>query len=413
MLSFDGWSVGIAYCFKITTDFIFSTFMILRAKKKDIKLLYLPAILMISAAFLYFALVGDFFHILMTETNIQFTYLTLLYLTVCDIVIGFAVGILAINLIFPEERKKLALFLLILFGTFYFLVAFFTPNFSFSLSYPLVPGENIIKQYFGITSPMFYFTIVWGLFEVFVAFKLFSKSLKIKGKLRLKFQMLSLGYIGVISFTYLSFFTQGAGLIYAILFLGFGFLTWVPLYYGLTPIKAIKSKKKKTPSKSELKFVSYIMEKHDSNQHLTGESFLIKELNREILVFVSYSSKDSKTFKIQEIAEKLKAYQGIKDVLFYEGESFDNIIKYMNDNLGECDALLLICSQNALSSVPVEKEWTAAEAMGVPIIPIFFDLKHVPPLLQSRLGVEYDFYNLDQTVKDIYSSIVKKCVERD
>jgi hypothetical protein len=85
----------------------------------------------------------------------------------------------------------------------------------------------------------------------------------------------------------------------------------------------------------------------------------------------------------------------------------------MNDNLGECDAFLLFCSQNALSSEPVEKEWTAAEAMGVPIIPIFFDLKHIPPLLQSRLGVEYDFYNLDETVKEIYSTIAKKCVEKN
>jgi len=413
MLSFDGWSVGIAYCLKIITDFTFSAFMIFRAKKKDIKLLYLPAITILGAAFLYFALVGDFFHILMTEINIQFTYLTFLYMTAWSIVIGFGVGILAINLIFPEERKKLTLFLSILFGIFYFLVAFFTPNFGYSLSYPSVPGENIIKQYFGITSPMFYVTIVWGLFLAFISFKLFSKSLKIKGKLRLKFQMLSLGYIGVISFTYLSFFTQGAGLIYAILFLGFGFLTWVPLYYGLTPVKAIKTKKKKTPSKSELKFVSYIMEKHDSNQHLTEQFPLVKELNREILVFVSYSTKDSKIYKIQDIAEQLKLYPGIKDVLFYEGESIDNIIKYMNDNLGQCDAFLLFCSENALSSVPVEKEWTAAEAMGVPIIPIFFDLKHVPPLLQSRLGVEYDFYNLDQKVKEIYSSIVKKCIEKD
>ena len=85
----------------------------------------------------------------------------------------------------------------------------------------------------------------------------------------------------------------------------------------------------------------------------------------------------------------------------------------MNDNLGVCDAFLLFCSENALSSVPVEKEWTAAEAMGVPIIPIFYDLKHVPPLLQSRLGVEYDFYNLDQAVKEIYLTIAKKCIEKD
>ena len=188
---------------------------------------------------------------------------------------------------------------------------------------------------------------------------------------------------------------------------------WILFYYGLTPVKEHKAKERKTPSDDELKFVSYLMKKPTSNLSIESESLKEITLDKEILVFVSYSSKDSKIFKIRDIAEQLKAYQGIKDVLFYEGESIDNIIKYMNDNLGLCDAFLLFCSENALTSVPVEKEWTAAEARGVPIIPIFFDIKHIPPLLQSRLGVQYDFYNLDQTVKEIYSSIIKKCVERD
>lgn len=413
MLSFDGWSIGIAYCVKITSDLIFSSLMIYRAKKKEIKLLYLPAIIIFAALIYYFALAEDFFHILMTEANIQFTYLKFLYLTVLTIVIGFAVGILAISLIFSEERKNSALILLNLFGFVFFITAFFTPNFGFSLNYPSYPGENIIKPYYAITSPIFYFVLIFGIFELFGAFKLFMKSLKVKGKLRLKFQMLSLGFIGFMSFAYLSFLTQEVGFIYGILFLACGFLTWIPLYYGLTPVKAIKTKKKKTPSKSELKLVSYLMDRNATNQPITEDALSVKEFNRDILVFVSYSTKDSKIYGVKEIADKLKTCSSIKDVLFYEGESIDNIIKYMNDNLGLCDAFLLFCSQNALSSVPVEKEWTAAEALGVPIIPIFFDVKHIPPLLQSRLGVEYDFYNLDQTVKEIYSTIVKKCFERD
>jgi DNA-binding Lrp family transcriptional regulator len=255
---------------------------------------------------------------------------------------------------------------------------------------------------------MFYLSFIFSAFELIVAIKIFTKGLKVKGKLRLKFQMLSIGFIGTITFMYVTFFTQTIEFIYGIMLLGSGFLGWYPLYYGLTPVKAAKAKKKKTPSKSELKLVSYLTDKNT-----LGEDISIDDNLRDVLVFVSYSTKDSKNYKIQDIAEKLKEYQGIKDVLFYEGESFDNIIKYMNDNLGECDAFLLFCSQNALSSVPVEKEWTAAEALGVPIIPIFFDQKHIPPLLRSRLGVEYDFYNLDQTVRDIYSTIVKKCVEGD
>jgi hypothetical protein len=414
MLSFDGWSIGIAYCFKITTDFIFSTFMILRAKKKDIKLLYLPAIFMISAAFSYFPFVADFFHILMAGNNIEFTYTTFLYIHSWNTVIGLMMGILAVNLTFSEERKKTGLIILNFFVVFYFLVAFFTPNFGFSLIIPSSPGENILKHYLNFISPMFYLIFTFSLFELFIAIKLFSKSLEVKGKLRLKFQMLSFGFIGILLFQYITIFIQIFGIIFSIIFLGSGFLTWVPLYYGLTPVKPIKSKKKKKkPSKSEIKLVSYLMDKPTSNQPMTDIYSSIKELNREILVFVSYSTKDLKIFKIQNIAEQLKALSGIKNVLFYEGESIDNIIKYMNDNLGQCDAFLLFCSENALSSVPVEKEWTAAEAMGIPIIPIFYALKHVPPLLQSRLGVNYDFYNLDHTVKEIYSAIIKRCIETE
>ena len=90
-----------------------------------------------------------------------------------------------------------------------------------------------------------------------------------------------------------------------------------------------------------------------------------------ILVFVSYATKDVELFKIQRIAEELTKFDEIEDVLYWQEDMQDNIIKYMNDNLERCDVVLLFCSPNALSSVPVEKEWTAADIMGKPIIPIF------------------------------------------
>jgi len=136
----------------------------------------------------------------------------------------------------------------------------------------------------------------------------------------------------------------------------------------------------------------------------------LNEIKNKLQIFLSYSSKDSNLFKIREIGEKLTKFEKIENVLFYEGESYDNFVKLMNDNIGKCDLVLLFCSPNSLKSEFVEKEWTAAEALGVPIIPIFFDLKHIPPLLQPRVGVEYDFYNLEQTVKEIYSVILKKCI---
>ena len=59
-------------------------------------------------------------------------------------------------------------------------------------------------------------------------------------------------------------------------------------------------------------------------------------------------------------------------------------------------------------SIPVKKEWTAADAMGKPIIPIFIKTDHIPPLLRSRLGVEFDTFNFQKNIQTLYDLILKK-----
>jgi hypothetical protein len=125
-------------------------------------------------------------------------------------------------------------------------------------------------------------------------------------------------------------------------------------------------------------------------------------------IFVSYATIDAQTFKIDEFAKKLRSFSEIKKVLYWQEHMQDNIFKFMNDNLGKCDVMLLFCSKNALISKPVEKEWTAAEAIGIPIIPIFTDIDHIPPLLKSRLGIEYDINNIDKNIRDLRTLIIKK-----
>lgn len=409
MLSFDGWSVGIAYTSKVVLDIVWFIFIIYKLRKRKIVFLYYPAITMITFAFAYILFMADFINILTTGKNLQIINLSLLYFLTLIYIGIVSFGSVGIILTFPKNKK-----LLIIGFTFYtiilYIIAFFLPNFGFSLLSPSNSGENLHRLYIQFNSIMFYLYIPFPVLAFFVAINFLLKSVKLKGRIRRKYISLTSGYFFSCIWLYFAFLSPNFGIVFAVIFTILNFLVWSTLYYGLTPIKERKSKKKakKTPGDAELKFVSYLTDKKSLEGDVGSDDNL-----RDILVFISYSTKDSKIYKIQDIAEKLKEYQGIKDVLFYEGEAFDNIIKYMNDNLGECDAFLLFCSQNALSSVPVEKEWTAAEAMGVPIIPIFFDLKHVPPLLQSRLGVEYDFYNINQTVRDIYSTIVKKCAEMD
>ena len=80
----------------------------------------------------------------------------------------------------------------------------------------------------------------------------------------------------------------------------------------------------------------------------------------------------------------------------------------MNDSLDICDVFILFCSPNALKSKPIEAEWTAAHTLGKPIIPIFIKKDHIPPLLSSRLGVEFDQFNFQNNIEKIYHVILKK-----
>ena len=129
---------------------------------------------------------------------------------------------------------------------------------------------------------------------------------------------------------------------------------------------------------------------------------------RGIVVFVSYASKDADFFKIKELAEELSKNQDVDDVLYWQENMKDNIIKYMNENLGKCDIFILFCSPNALESEPVEKEWTAAEILGKPIIPVFLKPDHIPPLLKSKKGIQYDAFDRKKNLQNLQDIINKQ-----
>ncbi len=129
---------------------------------------------------------------------------------------------------------------------------------------------------------------------------------------------------------------------------------------------------------------------------------------KEILVFISYATRDAEIFKIRDIAESLTVYSDIVDVLFWQEDSKDNIIAYMNENLSKCDIMLLFCTPNALKSIPVEKEWTAADAMNKPIIPVFLEDDHIPPLLKPRMGLKFNIFEFQKNIDNLHELILKK-----
>lgn len=405
MLSFDGWAVGIAYLIKIVYDSFSFFIMVYNGKKKQINLLYFPALNMISFTFAYLIFVFDFFHIILTGQNMQFTDLTLLYFISFLFVGMLSGGTLALILAFPEKKKVL------LIGTYAYMLmvycfSFFLDNFGFSLTEPSPSGITPVKIYLSFNSIMFYLIIPFSIIALIFGFVFLIKSLKIKGNLRRKFQMLASVYILSCFWLLFTFLPDNSGLFFAILFVGLTFFVNSSYYYGLTPIKDKKPKKVKTPSKAELKFVSYLTDKSQPDDYRNLSS---SNLKQDVLIFMSYATKDADLFKVKEIAEKLTKSPDIQDVLYWQEDMEDNIIEYMNDNLGKCHVFILFCSKNSLESVPVKKEWTAADAMGTPIIPVFFNPEYIPPLLRSRLGIEYDFYDLDRNVMELHSLILKKC----
>ncbi|MFX1311773.1 MAG: TIR domain-containing protein, partial [Promethearchaeota archaeon] len=134
----------------------------------------------------------------------------------------------------------------------------------------------------------------------------------------------------------------------------------------------------------------------------------IKKEVKGILLFISYASKDADFFKIKQIAEELTKFKEIDDALYWQEDMRDDIYAYMDENLKKCDIFLLFCSENSLHSEPVKMEWRSALKIKKKIIPIFTEEKFIPPLLSTKLGLQFDRDNLQKTIAEIHRLIVKK-----
>ncbi|MFX1478500.1 MAG: tetratricopeptide repeat protein [Promethearchaeota archaeon] len=126
-----------------------------------------------------------------------------------------------------------------------------------------------------------------------------------------------------------------------------------------------------------------------------------------IIIFISYSRKDNEIYHVPSIASKLREYNDIEEVLYYEGADYNDIVTFMNDNLTRCDVVLLFWSKNAADSKYIKKEWEAAVMGNKKIIPIFLDLSSIPFLLKPNLGVKFQLNNIERSTKEIYNTINK------
>ena len=131
-----------------------------------------------------------------------------------------------------------------------------------------------------------------------------------------------------------------------------------------------------------------------------------------IVIFFSYPTKDAEYFKIREIAEGLESYNEIDEVLYWQRDTKDNIIKFMNDALGKSNIFILFCSNKTLDSKPVEDEWTAALINKIPIIPVFSKVDYIPPILKTRRGYDFNSSQIENSIKGIYELILRRKPEK-
>jgi len=132
------------------------------------------------------------------------------------------------------------------------------------------------------------------------------------------------------------------------------------------------------------------------------------KLNVNIKIFISYATVDSNYFRVSNIANLLTENPDIEKVFYWEEDLKDDIYEYMNQNLAKCDILLIFCSANANQSGPVQMEWQAALKIKKKIIPVFINESDIPPLLSTKLGVQFITNDIKKTADQIYQLILKK-----
>lgn len=131
----------------------------------------------------------------------------------------------------------------------------------------------------------------------------------------------------------------------------------------------------------------------------------------QLKVFLSYSTLDSPYFQISDIAKALKSYPEIEKIFYWEADSSENIVEYMERTLKKCTVFVLFCSENALNSNAVTDEWQAAFQLRkkglLKIVPIYDDESYIPALLTPLLNVKFSSENFIDLIVKLYKEIMR------
>lgn len=130
----------------------------------------------------------------------------------------------------------------------------------------------------------------------------------------------------------------------------------------------------------------------------------------EFNIFLSYSTDDADFFKISEIARQLEDYPDINKVFYWQKDSGQNIIEYMETFLEKSRVFILFCSPKSKESKSVKLERGAAIQLSqeerMRIIPVFINPLDIPLLIKPFLGVEYP-NDLDKFIPRLYEEVMR------
>ena len=122
-------------------------------------------------------------------------------------------------------------------------------------------------------------------------------------------------------------------------------------------------------------------------------------------------SKDSDYFQIPSIVENLKKYSEIEDISFWEADSGENIVDFMEKTLRKSNTFILFCSENSMKSEAVKGEWQSAYQISkkglIKIIPVCENDKFIPVLLMPMLYVKYNVDNFDGFIENLHHEILR------
>ena len=138
---------------------------------------------------------------------------------------------------------------------------------------------------------------------------------------------------------------------------------------------------------------------------------ITREKEKEFNVFLSYATLDRDYYEISRIVRRLELYPEISNVYFWEVDSGENIVTFMEQTLKKTNVFVLFCSENSIKSQAVEGEWQAAyqlrkEAL-MKIVPVYEKDEHIPYLLKPMLNVKFTKDDFDGFIQKLYEEILR------